>query len=205
MVIGGLEGRLVGRVAAAEAVGRIRGPRVLGRPGAATATATAAVAAATAALAGEVAARAVGLDHLGGGVPQRRADIFDLDLVHGALLAFPGLVGPLAQPPTDDDAHSPLQALGDVLRCLPPDVAAQEEAVAVLPFAGGVVAEARRGGHPEGGDRLAGGGVAQFGVADQVADDRDLGVTCCHCQTPDLRDCSVTTLPGGSVSAVPCA
>src|SRR5262249_53146218 len=58
--------------------------------------------------------------------------------------------------------------------------AAQEEAVAVLPFAGGVVTEAWRGGHPEGGDRLARGGVAQFGVADQVADDRYLGVTCCH-------------------------
>src|SRR5215475_4247647 len=122
----------------------------------------------------------VGLDDLGGGVAQRGADLVDLDLVNGALLAFPGLIGTLAQPPADNDAHAPLQALRDVLRRLPPDIAAQEEAVAVLPLAGGVVAEARRGGHPEGGDRLARGGVAQFGVADQVADDRYLGVTCCH-------------------------
>src|SRR5690348_12316516 len=206
MVIGfccGLERRLVGRVAA-ESVGWIRGPRVLGRPGAAAAVpATATATAAT--LSGEVAAGPVGLDDLGGGIAERRADLVDLDLVDGALLALPGLVRPLAKPPADDDAHPPLQALGDVFRRLPPDVTAQEEAVAVLPLAGGVVAEARRGGHPEGGDRLARGGVAQFGVADQVADDCDLGVTCCHLQAPVLRDCSVATLPGGSVSASPCA
>src|SRR5437763_17187167 len=97
MVIGfccGLERGLVGRVAAAESVGRIRGPLVLGRPGAA---ATVPAAAATAAaLAGEVAAGPVGLDHLGGGVAKRRADLVDLDLVDGALLALPGLIGPLA-------------------------------------------------------------------------------------------------------------
>src|SRR6476660_794256 len=109
MVIGfcGLERRLVGRVAA-ESVGWIRGPRVLGRPGAA-----AAVPATATALAGEVAAGPVGLDHLGGGVAERRADLVDLDLVDGALLALPGLIGPLAQPPADDDAHPSLQALGD--------------------------------------------------------------------------------------------
>src|SRR5215468_10781371 len=170
-LVPGLEGRLVGCAVATEAVGRIGGPRVFGGPLAA---------AAASALPGEVAAGPVGLDDLGGGVAQRGADLVDLDLVNGALLAFPGFIGTLAQPPADNDAHAPLQALRDVLRRLPPDVAAQEEAVAVLPLAGGVVAEAWRRGHPEGGDRLARGGVAQFGVADKVADDCDLGVTCCH-------------------------
>src|SRR5215475_4361961 len=170
----GLEGRLVGGAVAAHTVGRFGGPRVLGRPLGAAAVP------ATAALSGEVAAGPVGLDDLGRGVAQGGANLVDLDFVDGALLAFPGLIGTLAQPPADNDAHAPLQALRDVLRRLPPDVAAQEEAVAVLPLAGGVVAEARRGGHPEGGDRLARGGVAQFGVADQVADDRDLGVTDGH-------------------------
>src|SRR5215472_8620957 len=163
-LVPGLEGRLVGCAVATEAVGRIGGPRVFGGP----------LAAAASALPGEVAAGPVGLDDLGGGVAQRGADLVDLDLVNGALLAFPGFIGTLAQPPADNDAHAPLQALRDVLRRLPPDVAAQEEAVAVLPFAGGVVAEARRGG------RLARGGVAQFWVGNQVADDRYLGVTCCH-------------------------
>src|SRR6516165_124552 len=98
MVIGflmWLERRLVGRVAA-ESVGRIRGPRVLGRAGTATASATATVPATAAALAGEVAAGPVGLDHLGGGVAERRADLVDLDLVNGALLALSGLIRPLA-------------------------------------------------------------------------------------------------------------
>src|SRR5215468_5813337 len=127
-LVPGLEGRLVGCAVATEAVGRIGGP----------------LAAAASALPGEVAAGPVGLDDLGGGVAQRGADLVDLDLVNGALLAFPGFIGTLAQPPADNDAHAPLQALRDVLRRLPPDVAAQEEAVAVLPLAGGVVAEAWR-------------------------------------------------------------
>src|SRR5215469_4964709 len=138
----GLEGRLVGGAVAAETVARIRGPRVLGRPLLAAAAAT--VPAGTAALAGEVAARPVGLDDLGGREAQRGANFVGFDLIDHALLAFPGLIGTLAQPPADDDAHAPLQALRDVLRRLPPDVAGQEEAVAVLPLAGGVVADLRR-------------------------------------------------------------
>src|SRR5215467_11983029 len=67
----------------------------------------------------EVAAGAVGLDDLGGRVAQRGADVVNLDLIDGALLAFPGLIGPLAQPAVDDHPHAPLQALGGVLRRLP--------------------------------------------------------------------------------------
>src|ERR1700729_3406380 len=82
-----------------------------------------AAAAVTAATGTARAAGAVGPGDLGGSVPQRRADVVDLDLVDGALLAFLGLVVPLLEPTGDDDAHAALQRLGDVLRRLPPDVA----------------------------------------------------------------------------------
>src|SRR6266581_3756204 len=93
-----LEGRFVGVAAArarARAVGR---PRV-----GLTATAVAALAAAGRAAAGGALAPAVPAVpgagpgdpvDLGRGVPQRRADIIDLHLVHGPLLALLGLIRP---------------------------------------------------------------------------------------------------------------
>src|SRR5690606_40534820 len=66
---------------------------------------------------------------LGRGVTQGRADLVDLDLVDGALLAFLGLVGALLEPPLDDDPHPALEALGGVLGRLAPDVAREEEAL----------------------------------------------------------------------------
>src|SRR6516225_4108191 len=161
MLIGqGLEGRFVGSVAATEAVAGVRAPRVLG--GGALALALALATAIPAGTPGRpaavVAAGAVGLDDLGGRVAQRGADVVNLDLVDRALLALPGLIGPLAQPPVNDHPHAALQALGDVLRRLPPDVAGEEQAVPVLPLPALVVAEPGCGGHAELGDRLTGGG-----------------------------------------------
>src|SRR5487761_139251 len=106
-----LERRFVG-VAAAAAVGRR--PRVLG-PAAATAGRRP-LATAVAAAGGPVAtaaepafaATAADLVDLGRSVPQGRADIVDLDLVDGPLLAFLGLVVPLPQPASHDDAHPAL-------------------------------------------------------------------------------------------------
>src|SRR5262249_42771690 len=138
----------------------------------------------TGSAAAEATAGPVGLGDLGRGVPHGRADIVHLDLVDGPLLAFPGLVRPLAQPAVDDHAHAALQALGHVLGRLAPDVAGEEQAVAVLPFTAGVVTVPGGRGDAELGDRLAGGGVAQLRVVDQVAGDRDLGVACCHRNTP---------------------
>ena len=112
--------------------------------------------------------------------------IVDLNLVHGALLALFGLVAALPQPPADDDPHAALQALGDVLGHLPPDVAGEEEAVAVLPIAGRGVAQPRRRGDPEGRNRLTGWGESEFRVGDEVADDRDGGVSCRHSGAPGL-------------------
>src|SRR5215469_17703731 len=127
-----LERGLVGVPAAAAAV--VGGPRVL------LAAAARLGRLAAAALAAAVpAAAALRAGDLGRSVPQGRADVVDFDLVHGSLLAFLGLVAPLPQSPRDDDPHAPLQGLGHVLRGLPPHVAGEEEAVAVLPLVGGRV------------------------------------------------------------------
>src|SRR4051794_8679364 len=67
---------------------------------AATAAAPAAAPAAAEAAASTTAAR--GLGDLRGGVAERRADLVDLHLDHGALLALLGLVGPAAQPAADE-------------------------------------------------------------------------------------------------------
>src|SRR5215468_8121804 len=191
LIVGGLERGLVRRGIAAEAVAGVRAPRVLGlalvRSSAISAGSTGTAKGTGGGPAAEVTAGAVELDDLGGHVAQRGADVVDLDLVNGALLAFPDLIGPLAQPAVDDHPHAALKALGGVLRRLPPDVAGKEEAVPVLPLPALVVAEPGCGGHAELGDRLAGGGVTQFGVVDQVANDCDLSVACCHRRTPVLR------------------
>src|SRR4029077_3930628 len=86
------------------------------------------------------------------------ADIVDLNLVDGPLFAFVGLIVPLPQPTGHDDPHPTLKRLCDVLGHLPPDVAGEEEAVAVLPLTARGVAHPRRRGDPEGRDRLAGSG-----------------------------------------------
>src|SRR5260370_38209523 len=101
-------------------------------------------------------------------------------LVSGTILSFLVHSRLLPQQPGDDDTHPALQALGDVLRRLPPHVARQEQAVAVLPLAGGVVTEPGRRCHPEPRYRLPGRGEWQFRIIDEVPRDRDLGVACCH-------------------------
>src|SRR5579859_1740892 len=121
--------------------------------------------------------------HLRGGAAQGGADVIGLDLVDGALLAFLGLVRPLAEPAGYDHPHPASQGLRDVLRRLPPHVAGQEQAVAVLPLAGGVVAEPRRRGDPEPRHRLTRRGKTQLGVIDKVPYDRDLSVACSHTDT----------------------
>jgi hypothetical protein len=116
------------------------------------------------------------LGDLGGGVAQRRADLVDGQLHHGALLAVLGLERALLQAPLDDDAGAAGQGLGDVLGRLAPDGAAHEQRLAVLPLAGRAVEGARGGGDGEVRDRRAGGGEAQFGVGGEVAAEGDDGV-----------------------------
>src|SRR6478672_5318721 len=108
-----LERRLVGEPLAAAA--GIGGPGVIGlRAAAALSTIPALVAAPTgpagpAAAEAAAAAGALGLGDLGRRVAQGRADLVDLDLVDGALLAFLGFVRPLLEPALHDDPHPALQ------------------------------------------------------------------------------------------------
>src|SRR5262249_51815276 len=140
----GLERRLVAEVAAdpAAAAGGGGRPRVV-RPAAETTTAAGRSAAETTTAAGRSAA-ALRLGDLRRRVPQRRADLVDFELDDGALLALFGLVRALAQPALHNDPGAALKRLGDVLRGLPPDAAAQEQRVAVLPLVGVLVEETRR-------------------------------------------------------------
>ena len=114
---------------------------------------------------------------------RRRADLVDVDLEDGALLALAGLVLTLLQAALHDDAHALLEGLGDVLRGLPPDRAGQEQRVAVLPLVGLPVEGARRRGDPEVGHGRPRGGEAQLRVVDEVADHGDDGLAC-HVRSP---------------------
>ena len=123
------------------------------------------------------AAAAAGLVDLGGGVLQARADLVDLELDHGALLALTGLERTLLEPSADDYARAASQALGHVLGGLPPDVAAKEQRFAVLPLVGLTVEHARRRRDREVRDGRARRRETQFGVGGQVSDNRDDSVT----------------------------
>jgi len=72
------------------------------------------------------------------GVPQGRPDLLDVDLDDGALLPLAGLVGTLPQAAGDDDPAALGRGFGDVLGGLPPQRAAQEQGVPVLPLPAGL-------------------------------------------------------------------
>src|SRR5690606_14395629 len=163
----GSEGGLV-VVDRAAARGRSGPPRVVGGSPAVPAAATTAEAPAAAAPADLV--------DLGRGVAERRADLVDLELDDGALLALARLERPLPQAALHHHAHATGERLGDVLRCLAPDVAAQEQGVAVLPLAGLAVEGARGGRHREVGDGGPGRGEAKLRIGGEVADHRDDGL-----------------------------
>ena len=72
--------------------------------------------------------------HLGGGAAQRRADLVDVELEDRALLALFGFVGTALEPALHDDAGAAREGLGNVLRSVAPDRAADEQRFAVLPL-----------------------------------------------------------------------
>src|SRR4051794_23488053 len=88
-------------------------------------------------------------------IAERRADLVDLDLDDGALLALLRLEGALLGAPRCSPPGPWGQRLGSVLPRLPPHAAAQEERLAVLPLLGLAVQGARGGCDGEGGDRRA--------------------------------------------------
>src|SRR6185312_15395056 len=139
----------------------------------------AAVAAATAATAAEAAfGAATDAVDLGRGVLERRADLVDLELDDGALLALTRLVGTLLEPAGHHHPHAAGERLGHVLGRLAPHVAAHEQRLAVLPLAGLAVEVAGRRGDGEVGDRGPRRGEPQLGVGGEVADDGDDGFAC---------------------------
>src|SRR3954469_24993288 len=161
-----------------ESEGRFVGRAGGSRPGVARSAATTGGAeAASAAPTGEAAASltARGLRDLRGGVAQRGADLVDLQLDDGALLAFLGVERALLEPPADDDARTAGEGLGDVLGPLTPQVAPEEQRLAVLPLLRLTVEGAGGGGNGEVGDRGAGRREAQLWVRGQVPDDGDDG------------------------------
>src|SRR3954466_637986 len=147
------------------------------RPGGARAAATTgeATAAATTETAAALTTRGTG--DLRGGVAEGRADLVDLELDDGALLAFLRVEGALLEPAADDDARTAGQRLGDVLGRLAPDVAAEEQRLAVLPLLRLTVEGPRCRCHGEVGDGSARRREAQFRIGGQVADDGDDGFT----------------------------
>src|SRR4051812_4085544 len=154
------------------------------RPGVARAAATTATTAGEAAAAATEATAALttrGTGDLRGGVAEGRADLVDLELDDGALLAFLRVEGALLEPAADDDARTAGQRLGDVLGRLAPDVAAEEQRLAVLPLLRLTVEGPRCRRHGEVGDGSARRREAQFRIGGQVADDGDDGFTG-HCQ-----------------------
>src|ERR1700753_2778926 len=171
-----LEGGLV--VAAGERP-RCRGaaPRVFACRAAAATLSSRLAGAAAATETTAATAAAAGLVHLGRGVLQARADLVDLELDHGALLALAGLERTLLEPSAHDHARAAGQALRYVLGRLPPDIAAEEQRFAVLPLVGLAVEHPRRRRDGEVRDGRARRREPQFGVRGQVSDDCDDGVT----------------------------
>ena len=160
-----------GLAAAGGSLTRPGGPRVL-----LLATLLAAEAATLLAAEAAAAVTALGLGDLGRRIPQRGADLVDLHLDDGALLAFLGLVGPGLQAAGDDDAGAAVERLGHVLRGIAPDRAAHEQGLPVLPLVALAVEGPRRGRDGEVGHGGAGRREPQLRVAGDVADDGDDGV-----------------------------
>src|SRR4051794_1898414 len=146
------------------------------RPGVARA-ATAAEATTAAATAAEAAAAltARGAGDLGRGIAQRGADLVDLELDDGALLAFLRLERALLEPAADDDPRSAGERLGHVLGRLPPHVAAEEQRLAVLPLLRLAVEGAGGRCDREVGHGSARRREAQLRIGGQVADHGDDG------------------------------
>lgn len=112
------------------------------------------------------------------GVPEARADLVDLELHDGALLAFLGLVGAALQTAADDHAHALGQGFCDVLGSLTPDRSAKEQGLPVLPFIRLAVKGPRGGSNGEVRNGRTGRRETQFGVVGQIANNGDWGFAC---------------------------
>lgn len=110
---------------------------------------------------------------LGRGIPQRWADLIDVEFVDRPLLTLASLEGALLEATGNNDAGALGQGLRHILGRLAPDVAPQEQCFAVFPFIGLTVEGARRRRHREVGDRGTGRRKTQLRVGRQIPDDGD--------------------------------
>ena len=117
---------------------------------------------------------------LGGRELQGRADLFDLDLVDRAVLAFLRLIASLLQKSVDDHAHALGEGFGDILGRLAPHIAGEEQSLAVLPLVGLAVADPGGGGDTEVRHRRTRGGETKLRIVHHVADDGNGGVSNRH-------------------------
>src|SRR5699024_460959 len=92
-------------------------------------------------------------------------DLVGLHLEDGALLTLAGLEAPLAKPTSDDHAVALVQRVGHVLRSLAPDVAGEEQCLAVDPLTCLRVVAPRGGCDSEAGDCGTRLGVAQLRIS----------------------------------------
>src|SRR5690606_38724439 len=114
--------------------------------------------------------RSGGLLDGGGGPPQGRSDLVDLDLDDRATIALFGLPRPLLEPPGDDHTGALLERLGDCLGLFAP-AGPGEEAGVLLPFPGLTISPAPVDSDPDLGHGHPRGSETEFGVVDQVADE----------------------------------
>src|SRR5699024_2283034 len=118
----------------------------------------------------------VDLLRLRGRVAEPGADLVDVELDAGAVVALAVRERSLHEPALRDHAGALLERLRDVLRRVPPDRGAEEQRLAVDPLVPLLVEGARRGRDGEVPDRDTRLGEAELGVGSQVADHGDGGV-----------------------------
>src|SRR5699024_5856739 len=118
------------------------------------------------------------LGHVGGGVLHRGADLVDIQLDAGTVLALTVGERPLLEAALGDDAVALLEGRGDAFRGVATDHATHGQHLAVLPLVRLAVEGARGGGDGEARDRDTRLGEAKLGIGGEVADDGDDGVVC---------------------------
>src|SRR5699024_1089685 len=118
----------------------------------------------------------VDLLRLRGRVAEPGADLVDVELDAGAVVALAVRERSLHEPALRDHAGALLERLRDVLRRVPPDRGAEEQRLAVDPLAPLLVEGARRGRDGEVRDRDTRLGPPEFWISHEVPHDGDHGV-----------------------------
>src|SRR5699024_3858224 len=169
------EGRVVVPALVASAGPRVGVGSALGRAVAALTALVAVSALAAEAASAAATAAALDLGGLRGRVAEGGAELVDVQLDAGAVVALAVGEGALLEAALCDHAGALLERRGHVLRGVAPDGAAEEQRLDVLPLVRLAVEGAGGGRDGERRDRDAGLRESQLGVRGEVADHRDDG------------------------------